>query len=188
MLVKSQPWNLKITVKTQKNFQKNTISIHLFIFNPKLKVKTLQTHTHRNTWHSKPTSTPNASQDHHTSNLSMTHHSWLRPPHQIQPMAHNVNHQLNHRNPTHHNCNNPQQNRNPKTQPPQLNQTNPPPQPDVRERERERERDEIKKNKSKLATCYNELLLVAVHSSTLSYFFRFSSSYIICFLAFGVQK
>ena len=142
MLVKSQPWNLKITVKTQKNFQKNTISIYLFIFNPKLKVKTLQTHTHRNTWHSKPTSTPNASQDHHTSNLSMTHHSWLRPPrppHQIQPMAHNVNHQLNHRNPTHHNCNDPQQNRNPKTQPPQLNQTNPPPQPEERERERERE-------------------------------------------------
>ena len=169
-------------MKTQKNFQKNTISIYLFIFNPKLKVKTLQTHTHRNTWHSKPTSTPNASQDHHTSNLSMTHHSWLRPPHQIQPMAHNVNHQLNHRNPTHHNCNNPQQNRNPRT----TTQSN---QPTTTTRyERERERDEIKKNKSKLATCYSELLLVAVHSSMLSYFFRFSSSYIICFLAFGVLK
>ena len=187
MLVKSQPWNLKITVKTQKNFQKNTISIHLFIFNPKLKVKTLQTHTHRNTWHSKPTSTPNASQDHHTSNLSMTHHSWLRPPHQIQPMAHNVNHQLNHCNP----INDPPQLQQPttKSKPKNHNSIKPTHHHNpIWERERERERDEIKKNKSKLATCYSELLLVAIHSSTLSYFFRFSSSSIICFLAFGVLK
>ena len=149
MLVKSQPWNLKITVKTQKNFQKNTIPIHLFIFNPKLKVKTLQTHTHRNTWHSKPTSTPNASQDHHTSNLSMTHHLWLRPPHQIQPMAHNVNHQLNHHNP----INDPPQLQQPTTKskpknPTTTTQSNQPTTTTRYERERERERDEIKKNKS----------------------------------------
>ena len=181
MLVKSQPWNLKITVKTQKNFQKNTISIHLFIFNPKLKVKTLQTHTHRNTWHSKPTSTPNASQDHHTSNLSMTHHTKFNPwpttwttnsTTATRPTTIATTHnKIETQKPNHHNSIKPTHHHNP-----------------MRERERERERDEIKKNKSKLATCYSELLLVAVHSSTLSYFFKFSSSYIICFLVFGVLK